>query len=52
MSIEQAFTIVRGIGLRHLPVTTEEGVLVGVVTRHDLTEHAIDAFLDRNGVLY
>ena len=52
MSVDQAFTILRGIGLRHLPVTTQDGQLVGVITRHDLTQHAIDSFLDRSRVWY
>ena len=39
----RAFHVFRTLGLRHLCVVEPDGVLVGLVTRHDLTEHAVDA---------
>ena len=45
MTVAQVFSIFRGLGLRHLPIL-DDGILCGIMTRHDLTEHAIKMALD------
>jgi len=37
--VPQVFNLFRGLGLRHLPVTDMHGHCVGMITRHNLTEH-------------
>ena len=46
MSAVHAFKIFRGLGLRHLTVIAPRGTIVGVITRHDLTEDAVESALD------
>jgi hypothetical protein len=41
-SVRKAYTMFRGIGLRHLCVIDHEHVCVGLITRHDLLEHHIE----------
>eukprot|EP00731_Ephydatia_muelleri_P014853 Em0008g573a len=44
--MSQVFTLFRTMGLRHLPVTKASGVLVGVITRHDLVPDKLNAALE------
>ena len=37
--LPQAYKLYRSLGLRHLCVTNHRGELVGILTRHELTEH-------------
>ena len=41
-SLTKAFNLFRQMGLRHLPVTDENHRVVGILTRHDLTEHKLE----------
>eukprot|EP00731_Ephydatia_muelleri_P014855 Em0008g575a len=44
--MSQVFTLFRTMGLRHLPVTKASGVLVGVITRHDLVPDKLNFALE------
>ena len=46
MPVSQTFSLFRGLGLRHLPVIDQVGVVVGIITRHDLTEERLKTILD------
>ena len=46
MPVTQTFALFRGLGLRHLSVVEQTGKVVGVITRHDLTEESIESALD------
>ena len=46
MPVSQTFSLFRGLGLRHLPVIDQVGVVVGIITRHDLTEEKLESVLD------
>ncbi|KAL5491512.1 hypothetical protein EMCRGX_G016811 [Ephydatia muelleri] len=43
--LPQVFTLFRTMGLRHLPVVKASGVLVGIITRHDLAHDRLKAIL-------
>jgi len=38
----RAFRTLRTLGLRHICVVEPDGTLVGILTRHDMTEHVVD----------
>lgn len=44
--IPQVFTLFRTMGLRHLPVTKASGVLVGIITRHELVPEKLNCVFE------
>lgn len=40
-TVQRAYTLFRGLGLRHLPVVNDNNDIVGILTRHDLTEERL-----------
>eukprot|EP00731_Ephydatia_muelleri_P014815 Em0008g535a len=44
--LPQVFTLFRTMGLRHLPVVKASGVLVGIITRHDLAHHKLHHLIE------
>jgi hypothetical protein len=40
-SVQRAYRLFRTMGLRHLPVVNHDNVLVGMITRQDVTEHRL-----------
>ena len=41
-TLSRTFRLFRGLGLRHLCVVDDQFVVVGIITRHELTEHHFD----------
>ncbi|KAG9396871.1 Chloride channel, voltage gated [Carpediemonas membranifera] len=41
----RVFTLLRGLGLRHILVVSDDGTLVGIVSRKDLVEEVAESFL-------
>ncbi|GAB1602251.1 chloride transport protein 6-like [Argonauta hians] len=46
--VSQVFQLFRSMGLRHLPVVSHDGEVVGMVTRHDLTHEHLESCLRRH----
>ncbi|XP_021372937.1 chloride transport protein 6-like [Mizuhopecten yessoensis] len=44
--VPQVFNLFRSMGLRHLPVVSHEGQVLGMVTRHNLTHEFLEARLE------
>ncbi|KAJ8321227.1 hypothetical protein KUTeg_001221 [Tegillarca granosa] len=40
--VPQVFNLFRSMGLRHLPVVSHEGQVVGMITRHNLTHEYLE----------
>ncbi|CAI7991010.1 Chloride transport protein 6 [Geodia barretti] len=39
--LPQVFNLFRTMGLRHLPIMQDSGIVVGIITRHDLTHERL-----------
>ncbi|XP_060062447.1 H(+)/Cl(-) exchange transporter 6-like [Ylistrum balloti] len=44
--VPQVFNLFRSMGLRHLPVVSHEGQVLGMITRHNLTHEFLEACLE------
>lgn len=51
LSVEEALSRMRARGVRRLPVVDEEGLLVGIVTLHDILGLIVEEFWELGGLL-
>jgi len=45
-TVDQVFNLFRTMGLRHLPVLNKKGIILGIITRHNLTHDFLESVLE------